>query len=430
MVIAWALLLLTFAALIALVPSRTRTRSALFSCGISLVLTGAAVGAALWLGQTPANELRPASFAALFVGLSSIFIFVRVLVRKFFSWRSLVSLLTLIVNLAAGLLVANQSYNLYPDFDSFFPTSHYNQATAEQIPEPDQQPASVSLAEWNQLRTAGKLQSANLPAKGTRVSMPVPTPHSGFHARNAEVFLPPAWFTTPRPQLPVLTLMNGTPGGPTQWFEEGGLAKVVDHYQATHNGIAPIVVSIDATGDVAANPVCTDSPKGKVMTYLTQDVTDWIKQRFSPNPDQKTWTIGGFSYGGTCALQVVTNSPTRYGNFLDYSGELRPNDGYSHETTVKNFYEDSEALFQQRNPLDILNHAIDDKASTFHGISGRFVAGKSEKSAQQDLSTLNDKAIKAGMSTTYRMVPGGHDFGVWRRAIAEDFAYVAQRGGL
>ena len=430
MVIAWALLLLTFAVLIACVPSGPRKRSVLFSCGFSLVLTGAAVGATLWLGQTPASELRPASFAALFAGLSTVFLFVRVFTIKFFSWRALVSLLTAIVNLAAGLLVANQSYNLYPDFDSFFPTSHYNQATVEQIPEPNQQSASISLAKWNRLRTAGKLLTSDLPEKGTRVSMPVPTPHSGFHARNAEVFLPPAWFATPRPQLPVLTLMNGTPGSPTQWFEEGGLAKVVDHYQATHNGVAPIVVSIDATGDVAANPVCTDSSQSKVMTYLTRDVTDWITQRFGPNPDRKTWTIGGFSYGGTCALQVVTNSPTSYGTFLDYSGELRPNDGNSHETTVKNFYEGSEALFQQRNPLNILNHVIDDKSSTFHGISGRFVAGKSEKSAQQDLSTLNDKANSAGMDTTYRMVPGGHDFGVWRHAIAEDFTYVAQRGGL
>ncbi|WP_288801057.1 hypothetical protein [uncultured Corynebacterium sp.] len=130
------------------------------------------------------------------------------------------------------------------------------------------------------------------------------------------------------------------------------------------------------------------------------------------------------------ALQVVTNSSTSYGKFVDYSGELRPNDSYSRETTVKTFYEDSEALFQQRNPLDILHHAINDKVSTFHGISGRFVAGKSEKFAQQDLSTLNNKARIAGTDTTYGMVPGGHDFGVWRHAIAEDFAYVAQRGRL
>lgn len=74
---------------------------------------------------------------------------------------------------------------------------------------------------------------------------------------------------------------------------------MVDNYQATNNGIIPIVVAIDVTGDVAANPVCTDSPKDKVMTYLTQEVTDSIIHRFSPNPDHKTWTIGGFSYGGT-----------------------------------------------------------------------------------------------------------------------------------
>ena len=89
------------------------------------------------------------------------------------------------------------------------------------------------------------------------------------------------------------------PVDPHSGSREGGLANVVDNYQATNNGIIPIVVAIDATGDVAANPVCTDSPKDKVMTYLTQEVTDSIIHRFSPNPDQKTWTIGGFSYGGT-----------------------------------------------------------------------------------------------------------------------------------
>lgn len=219
MVIAWALLLLTFAALIALVPSRTRTRSALFTCGISLVLTGVAVGAALRLAQTPASELRPASFAALSVGLSSVFIFVRVLVRKFFKWRSLVSLLTLIVNLAAGLLVANQSCNLYPDFDSLFPISHYNQASAEQIPEPDQQPASISLAEWNKLRTAGMLQSANFPqrALGSACRCPHRTPDSKLAMQKFSSLRPGS--PLPAPQLQVLTLMNGSPGGPTQWFE-------------------------------------------------------------------------------------------------------------------------------------------------------------------------------------------------------------------
>lgn len=150
-------------------------------------------------GANSRQRVTPRLVCCLICRPQQCIFFVRVLVRKFFKWRSLVSLLTLIVNLAAGLLVANQSCNLYPDFDSFLPTSHYNRASAEQIPEPDQQPASISLAEWNKLRTAGMLQSANLPAKRTRVSMPVPTPHSGLQARNALVFLPPAGFSTPRP---------------------------------------------------------------------------------------------------------------------------------------------------------------------------------------------------------------------------------------
>lgn len=55
-----------------------------------------------------------------------------------------------------------------------------------------------------------------------------------------------------------------------QWFEGRRPSQCGGQLPGHNNGIIPIVVANDATGDVAANPVCTDSPKDKVMTYLTQ----------------------------------------------------------------------------------------------------------------------------------------------------------------
>ena len=52
-----------------------------------------------------------------------------------------------------------------------------------------------------------------------------PRPQSGFAARPAMVYLPPAYLTSPRAELPVLVLMAGQPGEPRDWFDGGLLAQ-------------------------------------------------------------------------------------------------------------------------------------------------------------------------------------------------------------
>src|SRR5205809_386833 len=68
-------------------------------------------------------------------------------------------------------------------------------------------------------RTAARLvaharATAELPGHGVVLSLNVPASHSGFHARAPFVYLPPAWFATPRPALPVVVLIAGSPGTP------------------------------------------------------------------------------------------------------------------------------------------------------------------------------------------------------------------------
>src|SRR5699024_5921740 len=125
----------------------------------------------------------------------------------------------------------------------------------------------------------------------------------------------------------------------------------------------------DATGSYTANPGCTDSPGSNVATYLLQDVPEQLQQKLKVDPDQQHWTIGGLSYGGTCALQIATNAPHAYGNFLDFSGELEPSIGSTHEQTVTKLYEGSEAKFKAHNPADLLQkHEHDGRYSHLSGV--------------------------------------------------------------
>lgn len=66
--------------------------------------------------------------------------------------------------------------------------------------------------------------------------------------------------------------MAGQPGSPEDWLVGGRLTQTMDQYAAANEGLSPVVVVADATGDELANPLCMDSNLGNVSTYLSVDV--------------------------------------------------------------------------------------------------------------------------------------------------------------
>lgn len=80
-----------------------------------------------------------------------------------------------------------------------------------------------------------------LPLHGAVGSALIPGTVSGFTARPAGIYLPPATLTTTPPPLPFLLLMMGQPGNPDPRY----IATVLDTYAQRHAGLAPIVVVAD-----------------------------------------------------------------------------------------------------------------------------------------------------------------------------------------
>ncbi|MHB1235899.1 MAG: alpha/beta hydrolase, partial [Microbacteriaceae bacterium] len=109
---------------------------------------------------------------------------------------------------------------------------------------------------------------AGMPARGTIGTVTIPATVSGFHARHALVYLPPAARVPNPPRLPVLMMLSGQPGAPYNIFDSARLADVLDSYSKTHAGLAPIVVVPDQLGSAYRNPMCVDSALGNSATYL------------------------------------------------------------------------------------------------------------------------------------------------------------------
>ena len=262
-----------------------------------------------------------------------------------------------------------------------------------------------------------------LPRHGAVVNVDIPATRSGFPARPAWVYLPPAYLTAHRPLLPVLVLIGGQPGSTRDWLDGGALAEQMDSCAAAHHGLAPVVVMPDALGGETANPMCLDSALGRADTYLAQDVPAWITQRLQVDAETARWAVGGFSYGGTCALQLALAHPALFPTFLDESGQAEPTLG-GHARSVHAAFGGNEAAFTAVDPLHEL------ATRRYPGSAGYLVVGAQDGAYRPQARVVAAAARSAGIAITYTELPGKHSWSVWRPGFTTALPWLAARMGL
>ena len=398
-------------------------------------------------GEVP-DRILLAAFASLFIAAG-------VLVMR---RRRLILAVLLIPSLATTYLVANLTYRQYPNVGALLP------------------PTNVVQMNYENFQTLTKAPTRGGRQVGALVTVPLAGTSSHLPARPAIAYVPPAYWTQPGLRLPVLVLLAGSPGGPSEWFRAGGANDAADSYQRSHDGVSPIIVSVDGTSSALAQPACVDGPQLKIQSYLANDVPELLKSRFRVQTDQSKWSIGGLSYGGTCAFQIAVNSPRSYGTFLDFSGESEPT-SYNHKHTVQALFHGSEAAFQAVNAADVLRRVaqavkgadrVEDassvpgegsgtvpgegsgsgsdkgdssvpdntsesdlaKARAYRQIAGKFICGKSDHKAIETQDLLAPLARAVGMNIEVKRVEGAHNYQTWRTAIHDTIGFVATRGGL
>ncbi len=330
---------------------------------------------------------------------------------------------------AAGLVVAvvavvvaaagqvNAVYDAYPTVRAALGLSNYRtvplaEALGSAAATIDRRPLSEN---WT--------PRGDLPETGAVTTARIPGAVSGFRARDARIYLPPAYFADPRPELPVLVLLAGQPGGTEDWLVGGRLTQIMDAYAAEHDGLAPVVVLADGTGGQFDNPLCVDSHLGNVATYLTVDVPAWVRRQLQVDPDPSGWAIGGFSYGGTCALQLATTRPDVYPTFLDLSGQAEPTIG-DRDRTVREVFGGDAAAFARNNPAELLTR------NRYPGSAGVFVVGLDDREYRSGLEQLTTAAAAAGMDVHLTELPGAHSFAVWSAGLEKELPWLSRRLGL
>lgn len=324
--------------------------------------------------------------------------------------------------LLTGAAQVNQLYYAYPTLRTALGLTPAQQVPFTQVAPPTAQavaaPPGVALAAvWT--------PPADMPAAGTVSEVPIPGRLSGFAARPAWVYLPPAYLSSPRALLPVVVLVAGQPGTPRDWLNGGHLVETMDAFASAHSGLAPVVVVPDPLGSQLGQTLCVDSSHGRAFTYLTADVPAWITQHLQVDENPAHWAVGGVSAGGTCALQLGVNAPSVYPTFLDLSGPVAPTVG-SRQQTVTDFFAGDLAAYRQVNPIDVLSAGRLPPGS----IAGAVVTGVADSRYGPDARRVRDALTAAGMDVRFLALPGGHSWQVWAEALRRLLPFVATREGL
>ncbi|KQN95310.1 alpha/beta hydrolase [Arthrobacter sp. Leaf69] len=278
-------------------------------------------------------------------------------------------------------------------------------------------PAGSSLAGWS--------PPAGLPDGGVLRRAAIPGTTSGFESREAYIYLPPAYRASPRPALPVLVLFAGQPGAPADWLTGGALRGRMDRYAAEHHGVAPVVVVVDPNGYSSGNTLCMDSRIARADTFLSVDVPGWIKQTLDVDQDPSRWAAGGFSFGATCAMQMVTRHPDIYSSALAFSSEKEPALAKEREKTIAASFDGDTETFDRQTPLRLMQDR------RFDGHAIYFGAGERDPEFIGYMEILSHAARAAGFTVESRPVAGaGHSWDTASQGLTSGLDFLASRWGI
>jgi enterochelin esterase-like enzyme len=376
---------------------------------IVLLIVGALIGVgALWIAVNlldafggPVNE---ATWGWVSAASAAIMLAIWNLWRSRW-WRKLIAFLAIPLFAATAVLGISAAYGLSPTLGSVLHIS-----TADPIALPPLDPAEAGAPDPAEPLYLTWVPPADLPAKGRIgvVDGGIPNTLSGFDARPAQLYLPPAALVADAPPLPLVVMMMGQPGDPDASF----IGAVLDEYAADHAGLAPIALVVDQLGDPSDDPLCLDTELGMVETYVMQDVVPWAKANLHVLQGPKYTTVAGYSNGGGCAAYFGSKYPEVFGNVLaispvEYAGAERSDEVRS------SIFRGDQAAYDAVKPANIMASKAPYPDST-----AIFTTGEHDRAFGPGAERLADAATAAGMHTTFFVVPGA------------DHAITALNGGL
>jgi S-formylglutathione hydrolase FrmB len=300
---------------------------------------------------------------------------------------------------------ANQTFDYYPTFDRLLGQNadHF-----------------MDNAQLTAMRRE-TARTGKLPDHGATLEVPIPGKNLRITPRPAYVWVPPAWFGRDEPKLPVIILMHGVPGQPSDWTRASYADATSLAFAEQHHGVAPILVMPDINGSLDEDSECVNSGAfGQVETYLSQTVPAFMRKNFNASTAPGSIAMAGLSEGGMCATTMALLNPKEIPVFANYSGDEGPiYQSGNQQQTIQALFGGSVASFDAHNPPYLLTH------QRYAGMSGWFEAGAQDATSLKAALALQPLASNAGIDTCIATPPGAHNFDFWTQAFHDSLPWLS-----
>src|SRR5437868_3416284 len=242
--------------------------------------------------------------------------------------------------------------------------------------------------------------------RGTTQTFSVTSAALGGRSKQVYVYLPPGYASHPSKRYPVVYLLHGIPGRPTAFLFTVRAGVVEDILVARHKAKPMILVMpYGSTGTFTDKEWANGVRSGEGWeTYLARDVVRAVDARYRTIPTGAARALIGLSEGGYGALNIGLHHPGEFRVLESWSGYQKADD-------LASIFGGVHRLLVRNSPLDTLPR-----------VAGRLRAARTYVwfySADRDRFRRENTSFarllgEEGIPHHYFLVPGGHNWALWR----------------
>ncbi len=331
-------------------------------------------------------------------------------------FRVLAACLAFIPAMAFGIASVNKFYDYYQTWGGMF--SDLSGQGTNTIP-------NYSVAGSNKQfdKDIGRVTSTAEDAQVGYLFQATITGVRSHLTRDVYVYLPPQYFQKPYAhyRFPVIELLHGSPGGPQAWVDVLGLIPTFLSLLEAHPADAAVLVMPDTDGGQQYALQCLNDPGGiQDMTFVAQDVPNYIARLVRVQPPGRAWGVAGYSEGGYCAANIALQQPARYGVAAVMSGYFSPGPSQVPAGNkpggmpyLVDVFRGQPALQEMNTPRTYVS-----QVPLFDLPAFWLAAGAQDESDVSAAASFRHLLLARLANVPFLIVPGGgHQASVWRAAL-------------
>ncbi len=233
----------------------------------------------------------------------------------------------------------------------------------------------------------------------------------GGYRDQVDVVLPPGYASQPGRRYPVLYLLHGFPGIPSNFLTVGDIA--TDEATLVAEGRMQPLILVMPTGSRSfladeewANGV---RPGNGWETFVARDLVQAIDARYRTIPDGTARGLAGLSEGGYGALNIGLHHPGEFDLLESWSG-------YMIADNIPAIFGRDQALLRYNSPADEVRAVAPQLAAA--GIYIWFYCGESDELADQNRD-FDAELTVLGLPHDFFERPGTHNWALWRALMPQ-----------